>query len=328
VPQITAQVQTSPHTEEVEEDAKLTDCACNMDLEAEQFPQLTIQQQVKQCPKEAPGVSDNKGNRSQEGWNKTNPATSDEKHKRIKIHEEKMDGGRDDEEEFDPNEDTNKEMDVREVGILYKPDNEGADEGPYKESNDEHAEQHDNSMNVPIRVDTASEDPDESGGRYEEPTDEVDSAECQEGTSAHEHISRPTNQDSETTLLTAQDDNGEDTDNMPQMKLISSSTVLPQDHDACSNPDTFSMEATCPPRTRNADHVYANMPRVNTSTLLDMVLQQAARDKKQIRQEIFELKNRVKWLEKKKLEQQVGPSMMSSTPKSSQKRQGAFLLQR
>jgi hypothetical protein len=130
VPQITAQVQTSPHTEEVEEDAKLTNCPCNMDLEAEQFPQLTIQQQVKQCPKEAPGVSDKKGNRSQEGQNETDQATSDEKHKRIKIHEEKMDGGRDDEEEFDPNEDTNKEMDVREddnhdeVGIVYKPDNE------------------------------------------------------------------------------------------------------------------------------------------------------------------------------------------------------------
>jgi hypothetical protein len=194
VPQITAQVQTGPHTEEVEEDAELTDWTCNTDLEAEQFPQLTTRQQVKQCLKEAPGVSDKKGNRSQEGQYETDQDTSDEKHKRIKIHENKMDGGGDEEEELDPNEDTNKVMTVREVGIIYKPDIEGADERFYKDSNDDHTEQHDDSMNVPLRVDAAFEEPD-SGRRYEEPTDEVDSAECQEGASAHEHRYRLTNQD-------------------------------------------------------------------------------------------------------------------------------------
>ena len=329
VPQITAQVQTGPHTKEVEEDAELTDCACDVDLEAVQFSQLTTRQQVKQCPKGAPGVSDKKRNRSQEGPAKTDQNTSDEKHRRIKIHENKMNDGRDGENELDPNEDTHKVMTVREVRIIYKPDIEGADEGFYKDPNDDHTEQHGNSMNVPLRVDTAFEEP-ESGRRYEEPTDEVDSAECQEGASAHAHRYRLTNQDIETTLLIAQDDYDEDTDNMPQMKLFSSSTVPPKDHDdvACSKPNTSSMEATRTPRTRNADHVYANMPRVDTSTVLDMVLQQAARDKKQIQQEIFQLKNRVKWLEKRKLEQQVGPSMSSSTPNYSQKHQGVSHQQR
>ena len=55
-------------------------------------------------------------------------------------------------------EDINKEMDVREddkpletdeaslddeVGTVYKPDDEGADDEPYTESNDDPAEQHD-----------------------------------------------------------------------------------------------------------------------------------------------------------------------------------------
>ena len=98
-----------------------------------------------------------------------------------------MNDGRDGENELDPNEDTHKVMTVREVRIIYKPDIEGADEGFYKDPNDDHTEQHDNSMNVPLRVDAAFEEPEsgrryeepESGRRYEEPTDEVDSAECQ-----------------------------------------------------------------------------------------------------------------------------------------------------
>ena len=149
VPQITAQVQTGPHTKEVEEDAELTNCACDMDLAAVQLPQHTTRQQVKQCSNKAPGVSDKKRNRSQEGPAKTDQDTS---------NENKMNDGGDEEEELDLNEDTNKVMTVRVVGIISKPDIKGADEGFYKDSNDDHTEQHDDSINVPLRVDAAFEE--------------------------------------------------------------------------------------------------------------------------------------------------------------------------
>ena len=107
------------------------------------------------------------------------------------------------------------------------------------------------------------------------------------------------------------------------------------------------MEATCPPTTRNFDHVYANMPRVNTTTLLgedvhlkemlvaqlDLIQQQAAMDKKQFLDELLLLKDRIKWLEDKVLEQHDGPTEPTEetlpSPKSSREPQGhqKFFLQ-
>ena len=110
-----------------------------MGLEAEQFPQPTAQPPVEQWPTETPEVSKTKENRSLEGQDETYQAPSDDKTERINISKEKMDVGRNNEEEFGPNEDINKEMDVREddkpletdeVGIVYKPDNKGADDEP------------------------------------------------------------------------------------------------------------------------------------------------------------------------------------------------------
>jgi hypothetical protein len=146
------------------------------------------------------------------------------------------------------------------------------------------------------------------------------------------------------TFMPAQNDRDKDTTTMLHMKPISSSTPMSQDrhishsNSACSYTDTPSMEATCPPTTRNIDHVYANMPRVDTTTLLDedvhlkemlvaqpdLILQQATMDKKQIREELSELKNRIKWLEDRALEQQVGPTETSSTTTSSQRHQRVF----
>jgi hypothetical protein len=103
------------------------------------------------------------------------------------------------------------------------------------------------------------------------------------------------------------------------------------------------MEITCPPKTRNFDHVYANMPRGSTTTLLnedvhlkemlvaelDLLQQQAAMDKKQIREELRELRNRIKWLEDRAMEQQVGPTEpveeTLSTLTSSKRHQRVFL---
>jgi hypothetical protein len=71
--------------------------------------------------------------------------------------------------------------------------------------------------------------------------------------------------------------------------------------------------------------------RAGTTTLkemlvaqLDLLKQQAAMDKKQIRGEFVELKNRIKWLE-----QQIGPTEPDeetlSTPTSLQRHQRVFL---
>ena len=123
---------------------------------------------------------------------------------------------------------------------------------------------------------------------------------------------------------------------------ISTSSNMSQDHYTSHSDSTYSyldMEATCPPTTRNIDHVYANMTRVNTSALLDedvpmeeklvaqldMIQQQATMDKKQIREELFGMKNRIKWLEDRTLEQQVGPKETLSTLTSSQRHQRMFL---
>ena len=62
---------------------------------------------------------------------------------------------------------------------------------------------------------------------------------------------------------TALDGGDSDTTNMLYMKPISPSVPPSQDYytsyltSACSSPDTSSMEAACPPTTRDFDHMYA-----------------------------------------------------------------------
>jgi hypothetical protein len=81
------------------------------------------------------------------------------------------------------------------------------------------------------------------------------------------------------------------------------------------------------------------MLRVHTTTLLDedvhlkemlvaqldLLQQQAAMDMKQIWEELFELKNRIKWLENRAMERQVEPPETLSTPTSSQRHQRVLL---
>jgi hypothetical protein len=130
------------------------------------------------------------------------------------------------------------------------------------------------------------------------------------------------------TFMSAQNDRDNDTTTMLHMKPISSSINRSHDHytsyfnSDCFHPDASSMEDMCPTTTKNFDHVYANMPRVNTSTLLDedvhlkemlgtqldLIQQQAAMDKKHIRGELLGLKNRIQWLKDRALEQQIGPA--------------------
>jgi hypothetical protein len=132
---------------------------------------------------------------------------------------------------------------------------------------------------------------------------------------------------------------------------ISPSTPTSHDHysshsnSVCSYPATSSMEITCSSTGRNLDHVYANTPRGNAATLwdkdshpgeklvtkMDLLQQQAVMDKTQIQEEIFEMKNRIKWLEDRAMKQQVGPTELNeetlSTPTSSQGHQRVFLLE-
>jgi hypothetical protein len=97
---------------------------------------------------------------------------------------------------------------------------------------------------------------------------------------------------------------------------ISTSTPKSQDYyssrsnSVCSYIDTSNMEIMCPPTVRDVDHVYADMT------------------KKQIREEIFEMKNRIKWLEDRAMKQHAVPTDLiketSSTPTSSQGHQNVF----
>ena len=129
-----------------------------------------------------------------------------------------------------------------------------------------------------------------------------------------EYVSSDAHQDSKLTFMTVQDDRDKDTTTMLHMKPISSSIPLPQDrytthfNAACSYSDTSCMKAAYPPTTKNVDYVSASLPHVNITTLLDdnahvlemlvaqldLTQQQAAMDKKQIREELFGLKNRIK----------------------------------
>jgi hypothetical protein len=222
-----------------------------------------------------------------------------------------------DKEEFGPNEDINIEMDVREddkpletddtslddeVGIVYKPDNEGADDEPYTESDDEPAEQHDKSVHVPHIDDTASKDP-ENGGTYKEPTEGVDDANRHDENYAPEHISRSTHQDNKMTLMTAQDDRDKDTVTMLHMKPVSSAITLPRVH-------------TTTPLEKDVHQKEMMVAQLN------LLQQQAVMDKKQIREELFDLKSRIRWLEDRAMERQDEPT----EPSSSQRHQRVLLL--
>jgi hypothetical protein len=103
VPQATTQTQASPHKDE-EKDAKMTSHLTNISLEAEQFSQLTTQTPEEKWPTEAPEVFNTKKNRSLEGQHEKNYTTSGDRDKGVNLPKEKMDVGRNDEEDHVPNE--------------------------------------------------------------------------------------------------------------------------------------------------------------------------------------------------------------------------------
>ena len=235
---------------------------------------------LEQWPTEAPEVSNTKENRSLEGQDGTNQATSDDKDKGINLIEEKMKVGRHDEEEHVPNEDIDKEMDVKEhdkpLGIDNNSgddDEEEADDGSYTEFSDEPTEQYDKSVYGPPIDDTASEGPDEVGAistpnteadynstktPAKEPLEGIDDAEIHDGE-----------------YMIALNDRNNNTTTMLHLKPISPSIPLPQDHHAShlnsagSYSGTPSMKADYSPTTRNSDHVTASLSHVNITTLLD-----------------------------------------------------------
>jgi len=75
-------------------------------------------------------------------------------------------------------------------------------------------------------------------------------------------------------IVTALDVDESDAPSMQYMKPISPSVPPTQEYytnyltSACSSPDTSSMEAACPPTTRDFDHMYASLSRVDTTALM------------------------------------------------------------
>jgi len=75
-------------------------------------------------------------------------------------------------------------------------------------------------------------------------------------------------------IVTALDGGDGGDTSMLYMKPISPSVPPSQDYyttyltSACSSPDTSSMEAACPPTTRDFDHMYASLSRVDSSALM------------------------------------------------------------
>jgi len=75
-------------------------------------------------------------------------------------------------------------------------------------------------------------------------------------------------------IVTALDGDESEAPNMQYMKPISPSVPPTQEYysnyltSACSSPDTSSMEAACPPTTRDFDHMYASLSRVDTTALM------------------------------------------------------------
>ena len=273
MPQLTTQVQTCHHTVD-EEDAKMTGCPHKMSLEAEHSPQIITQ------PPEAPEVSNTEENRSLEETNETTQNTSDGKDKGMNIPKEKMDGGRNEKEEFAPNENRPSEDDDKTT--------ERAVNKPYTEPGDEQTTQHDQRWHVTPLAVTAPKNHDTRNVDHEpreEPNEGTDNAKIHDG----EQTPEP----------------------------ISPSTPISQDHysshsnSVCSCPDMSSMETTCPPSGRDHVHEYARTPCGSTNaplnkdgrlkemlaTQMDMLQQQAIMDKRQVWEEIFKMKNRIQWLE-------------------------------
>jgi hypothetical protein len=92
------------------------------------------------------------------------------------------------------------------------------------------------------------------------------------------------------------------------MKPTSSSTPMSQGQHTsnsdtvCPHLDTFSVEATRPPTTGNFDHLYADMPRVNTPTLMDEDAHQKEMLVAQL--DLIRQQARIKWLEDSKPQQE------------------------
>ena len=61
----------------------------------------------------------------------------------------------------------------------------------------------------------------------------------------------------------------ESDEDMPYMKPISPECVPPSYlTSTCSSPDTASLETTCPPDTRDFDHMYASLSKVDPNVLM------------------------------------------------------------
>jgi hypothetical protein len=229
--------------------------------------------------------------------------------------------GRNNEEEYLLDENFDKKLDVRGydkplyMDNAYKDDDEGkVDNEPYTESGNEPIEHHNKSEYMLPIGDTASEDHAEVGDVHRSDT-EAENNSTKSGKPNKKHITEVDNEKAH---------DGDYASTMLHMKPTSSFSNMSQDHYTSHSDSAYSyldMEATCPPTTRNIDHVYANMTRVNNSALLDedvpmeeklvaqldMIKQQATMDKKQIREELFEMKTRIELLEGRTLEQQVEP---------------------
>jgi hypothetical protein len=229
----------------------------------------------------------------------------------MDLPKEKMNGGREG-EEFAPNESKLPGDDDK--------TEERAVNKPYTKPGDEPTTQHGKRLHVtPIAV-TAPKDHDTRNVDHE-PREEL-----------HEGI-----------------DNAKIHDGEQPPEPISPSTPMSQDHyssnsnSVCSCPDMSSVETTCPSSGRDHDHVYASTPCGSTNapwnkddhlkemlaTQMDMLQQQAIMDNRQVWEEIFKMKNRIKWLEGRIMKQQVGPTELTketlSTPTSSQEHQREFL---
>ena len=60
----------------------------------------------------------------------------------------------------------------------------------------------------------------------------------------------------------------ESDEDMPYMKPISPECVPSYLTSTCSSPDTASLETACPPDTRDFDHMYASLSKVDPNVLM------------------------------------------------------------
>jgi hypothetical protein len=153
----------------------------NLDLDTEQITQPTTQPPVEQWSTEAHEAPKTKENRSLEGQDETNQATSDDKKKGTYLPKEKLDVGRNEEEELDPNEGIAGENEKPPgTNDVSEDDDKAAEEDvdePHTEPGDEYIIQHDKRMYVSPSGVAASEDHDVMRIDYEpckEPIEGVD----------------------------------------------------------------------------------------------------------------------------------------------------------